>query len=181
MLSMSDSGAPEVAKGFKTGRPDHAVRKHFTNVGERDEKTKRFDVKCNYCGNVTRSARPDALFAHLSFKCTKVSIAVKAGVLELQSKDVPETVAPTMARASLLQTEREEGDGGRGRKRHRQSDLRGSFASTTPYPSAIKASLDVKLLRWVATSGISFRSLDSPFFLDLMTQATNGRYIPAGN
>ena len=61
----------------------------------------------------------------------------------------------------------------------KQTPLTASF-DNAKLPEFQQKLFDAKLLRWLVMCGISFATVQSPFFLDFM-QSVRKSYIPAGN
>jgi hypothetical protein len=151
------------------GRPAAAVRSYFTNIGERNPSTKRYDVSCNLCKCTIRSARQEAMSAHLQ-SCERASTEIKDEIRAQLAGAAPDATAPTVSRKGLK----------RPRPAGGQSLVTDSYMSDKPFATTIARSMDLKLLRWLITSGVPFNAVDSNFFLDWVNAISVGRYTPKG-
>ena len=71
---MSDDRNVGITSCARAGRPAHWVgQQHFSRVGNKHEKSHRYDQKCIHCNRVVKAARTDQLLNHLLQTCPQIS------------------------------------------------------------------------------------------------------------
>jgi hypothetical protein len=107
--------------------------------------------------------------AHLQ-SCERASTEIKDEIRAQLAGAAPDATAPTVSRKGLK----------RPRPAGGQSLVTDSYMSDKPFATTIARSMDLKLLRWLITSGVPFNAVDSNFFLDWVNAISVGRYTPKG-
>ena len=166
-----DSSDMEAGTGAG-GRPPHPIRKQFKKLdGPGTGKSKRKDYECNYCGEILKAPQPPACITHLQNKCKKVSQAIRDEIMAENAGRAPVQEAPTESKKEMKASKK---------RSFGQLTMDSVFTPAAAFTQAEHQALDHQLLWMIINCGISFRFLDSPYWLAFIHTASGGRYWPAG-
>ena len=165
--SDQESGSEQASVITKTvGRPVGYFRAtHFRVRHDLPKQHSRVTVECVHC-NDTMESRNDYMEEHILQKCKKISQKDRKDAEANVKTNIKPTAgkrpATSLSRTSLKKEQQDVGQFLHGKLTKQQQTV-----------------INRKLLKFLVMNGISFRAVNSPFFLDFVN-SLNVNYIPAG-
>jgi hypothetical protein len=164
----TDSTARNDCTDSKPGRKSDGIREHFSIPpgSVRDDKCRRIAQSCNFCHKLfnAANAKVEVLRKHLVQECRSLPAEIR--------RDLVSDLAGQQATkgSSVVAVPQ--------KKRPRQADIRGAFASTV-LRAPIGKAVNEHLLRWAVKSNISFRAFNSPHLRNALLLLHPGYNIPS--
>ena len=160
----------------KRGRKTKHIKEHFTKVGAGPVgKSKRWCYKCKYCSNEFTNSQNSALVSHILHSCTEVPASIKSAVQLKEAQAGPDVPLPASSKGQI-RASRAAQPNAQGSQQPQQSitAFRDRYLTQGETDEC-----NIKLVRFLAATGASFRVVDSVYFLDFV-QSLRPLYFPAG-